>query len=189
MKTILRALRLFIILTILTGMVYPATITVLAQVFLPYQANGSLVRKNGTCIGSDLLAQNFHSGRYFWPRPSVSNFATVPSGASNQGPTSAALEQTIQKRAEFFRKNNGLSLEVTLPPDVLFASASGLDPHISPQAARLQVERIVRIRKFNEGQRQRLYRLVDQYIELLQFGILGEPRVNVFRLNLALDSL
>jgi K+-transporting ATPase ATPase C chain len=189
MKQIIQALRLFIILTVLTGAVYPLAVTVLGQAAFSRQANGSLIKKDGKILGSELLAQNFQSDRYFWPRPSAGDFATTPSGASHQGPTNAALKQTISKRAEFFKGSNGLAANVTLPSDILFASASGLDPHISPEAARLQADRIARARNFDAKRRRRLNEWVDRYTEQPQFGIFGEPRVNVFCLNLALDSL
>ena len=189
MKMFTQALKLFLILTLLTGVVYPVVVTAAAQLFFNYQANGSLVMKNGKLAGSELLSQKFQGEGYFWPRPSAADFATVPSGASNLGPTSAALKEAVLKRAEAFRKANHLSKEIMLPSDVLFASGSGLDPHISPEAARLQADRIAQARKLSEGKRQRLSKLIDQYTEAPQFGIFGEPRVNVFRLNLAIDSL
>jgi len=172
-----------------TGVVYPAVVTGVAQLLFHHQANGSLVIKNGKLIGSELLAQKFRGDGYFWPRPSAADFVTVPSGASHWGPTSAALKEAALKREAAFRQTNHLFQGASLPPDVVFASGSGLDPHISPEAARLQADRIVRARKLSEEKRQRLYHLIGQYTEAPQFGILGEPRVNVFRLNLAVDSL
>ncbi len=189
MKLLIQALRLFLILTLLTGVVYPAVVTMAAQLFFSYQANGSLVMKNGKLVGSELLAQKFQGEGYFWSRSSAADFATVPSGASNLGPTSAALKEAVLKRAEAFRKANHLSQGVALPSDIVFASGSGLDPHISPEAARLQADRVAKARKLSEGKRQMLYKLIDQYTEAPQFGVLGDPRVNVFRLNLAVDSL
>lgn len=189
MKQIIQALRLLIILTVLLGIVYPVAVTILGQAVFSHQANGSLIKRDGKILGSELLAQNFQSSHYFWPRPSAGDFATVPSGASNQGPTSAALKKAISNRFESFKRNNGLSPNATLPPDVVFASASGLDPHISSEAAHLQVDRIARARNFDAERRHKLNELVDRYTEQPQFGIFGEPRVNVFRLNLALDSL
>ena len=189
MKMLLQGLRLFLVLTLLTGVVYPAVVTVAAQLFFNHQANGSLVMKNGKLIGSELLAQKFQGDGYFWPRPSAADFATVPAGASNLGPTSATLKESVQKRAEAFRKSNHLSPDAVLPSGVVFASGSGLDPHISPEADRLQADRVATARKLNEEKRRQLSKLIEQYTEGPQYGIWGEPRVNVFRLNLALDSL
>ena len=189
MKLLIQALRLFLVLTLFTGVVYPVVVTAAAQLFFNHQANGSLVMKNGTPTGSELLAQKFQGEGYFWPRPSAADFASIPSGASNWGPTSAALKDAVLKRAETFRKVNRLSQETALPFDVVFASGSGLDPHISPEAARLQADRVATARKLSEGKRQMLSKLIDQYTEAPQFRLFGEPRVNVFRLNLAVDSL
>ncbi len=189
MKTFFKAFRIFCVLTILTGILYPVGITLVAQIFFPKQANGSLVKKDGRLIGSELLAQKFQDPKYFWSRPSAGDFATVPSGASNLGPTSAALKEAVLKRAADFRKGNRLASETLLPADVVFASASGLDPHISPEAARLQIARIVEARHWDEAHAQKLKEWVQKYTEPPQFGIFGKPRINVFRLNLALDSL
>ncbi len=171
MKTFFQAVRLFVLMTVLTGVVYPVVITFAAKLF-PSQANGSLIYKEGKIIGSQLLAQKFQSESYFWPRPSAADFGTIPSGASNQGPTNAGLKEQISAR-------RGVR-------DMKFASASGLDPHISPEAAKNQVERIAKARNLDQ---KALYKLLDRYIEGPQFGLFGEPRVNVLRLNIALDSL
>ena len=162
MKLFIQALRLFLVLALLTGIVYPGIVTAAAQLFFNHQANGSRVMKNGALVGSELLAQKFQDERYFWPRPSAADFASLPSGASNLGPTSAVLKEVVLKRAEAFRKANHLTEETALPSDVVFASGSGLDPHISPEAARLQAERIATTRMLNEGKRRMLYKLIDQ---------------------------
>jgi K+-transporting ATPase ATPase C chain len=178
MKTILQSLRIYIILTLLTGILYPLAMTGVAQLLFPKQANGSRIVENGKLIGSDLLVQKFESPRYFWPRPSSSDYATVPSGASNKGPTSADLKKSIDERRAKFGKD--------APVDLLTASGSGLDPHISPEAARSQVARVAAERNVSI---QKVTTLVDQTIEEPQFGFLGEPRVNVLQLNRALDQL
>jgi K+-transporting ATPase ATPase C chain len=178
MKSVLQALRIYLVLTLLTGIIYPLALTAVAKLCFPRQANGSRVTANGQLLGSDLLAQKFESPRYFWPRPSVSDFATVPSGASNKGPTSADLKNSIQERRAKFGTD--------VPVDLLTASGSGLDPHISPGAARSQILRVAAARKVSI---ERISQLVDQTIEPSQLGFLGEPRVNVFRLNRALDQL
>jgi K+-transporting ATPase ATPase C chain len=178
MKTTLQSIRIFVVLTLLTGIIYPLTMTGVAQLLFSKQANGSRVVENGNLIGSELLVQKFESPRYFWPRPSAADYATVASGASNKGPTSADLKKAIDERRATFGTN--------APVDLLTASGSGLDPHISPEAARSQVARVAAARKVSI---QKLSELVDQTIEPPQFGFLGEPRVNVLRLNRALDQL
>lgn len=181
MKLFFQAFRLFLILTVLTGGLYPLAVTALAQWAFPYQANGSLIKEEGKLIGSELLAQKFTSDRYFWSRPSAADFATVASGASNQGPTNAALKEKVIRRIEEFKKAHPSQ---PVPSEMVFASGSGLDPHISPEAARSQVERVARARNRDA---ESLYPLVDAAIEPPQFGFLGKPRVNIFRLNRSLD--
>lgn len=193
MKTFLPAIRIFMALTVLTGVIYPLLVTGIAHGVFPKQAGGSLVTVNGRIVGSALLAQRFNSEEYFWPRPSAgddgTNYVTVPSCASNLGPTSSNLVATVQARLAAFRLANGLETNTPVPPDLVFASGSGLDPDISPEAARLQIDRIASARRFSPEQRQRLAALVSQNIEPPQLGFLGEPRVNVLKLNLALNSL
>jgi len=178
MKTILQSIRIVIVLTLMTGVIYPLTVTMIARVIFPYQADGSLIKDGDKIAGSALLAQKFEDARYFLPRPSGADYATVASGASNKGPTSADLLKAIEERRK--------ALGDGVPVDLLTASGSGLDPHISPEAARFQVIRIEQARKLQPG---RLNALVDQLIEPPQFGVLGEPRVNVLSLNRALDRL
>jgi potassium-transporting ATPase KdpC subunit len=189
MKTFIQSLRLFAVLTLLTGVLYPLLITLAATFVFPRQAHGSLIAVNGKTVGSDLLAQNFTNAAYFWPRPSAADYATAPSGASNKGPTATDLKSHVTARATAFRKANGLQPDAPVPSDMLFASGSGLDPHISPDAARLQIKRVAQVRKLSPEQTQRLATLVEHSIESPQLGFLGEPRVNVLELNLALDSL
>lgn len=193
MKTFLPAARLFIALTVLTGVIYPLLVTGIATAVFQKQASGSLVTVNGKVVGSELLAQRFGADNYFWPRPSAgddgTNYATVASSASNLGPTSSNLVSTVQGRIASFQTANGLATNATVPADMAFASGSGLDPHISPEAARLQIDRVATARKFTFEQKQNLSALVEQSIEPPQLGFLGEPRVNVLKLNLALDSL
>lgn len=178
MKTTLQSIRIYIVLTLLTGIIYPLVMTGLAQLIFPKQANGSRIIENGKLIGSDLLVQKFESPRYFWPRPSAADYATVPSGASNKGPTSADLKKSIDERRTKLGKD--------APVDLLTASGSGLDPHISPEAAQFQVARVARERRLPNEQ---IATLVQQATEPPQFGFLGEPRVNVLQLNRLLDRL
>lgn len=193
MKTFLPAARLFIALTILTGVIYPLLVTGVAKAVFPKQASGSLVTVGTNVIGSQLLAQRFGLDKYFWPRPSAgddgTNYATVASSASNLGPTSSKLADAVNSRLASFRTANGLATNAPVPADMAFASGSGLDPHISPEAARLQVSRVAAARNFSPEQKKKLSALVEQSIELSQLGFLGEPHVNVLKLNLALDSL
>jgi len=178
MKTILQAIRITLVLTVLTGIAYPLVITGASQVLFHSQANGSFATDTkGRIVGSQLLAQPFTDARYFWPRPSACSYGTVASGASNLGPTNAALQKAIDANRQQFGSD--------APVEMLTASGSGLDPHISPEAARLQVPRVAAARHLDEA---KLNALVDKLTEAPQLGFLGEPRVNVLALNLALDS-
>jgi K+-transporting ATPase ATPase C chain len=186
MKTLLvQSLRLTAVFTVLMGIAYPLIVTGVAQLAFRDKANGSLVRRDGKVVGSELLAQKFQSPRYFWPRPSADDYGTVPSGASNLGPTSAALRSNVTANAVAIRAANKLPADARIPSDLLFASGSGLDPHISPDAARLHVARDAAARGVSEDS---IKALVEKLIEPPQFGFLGEPRVNVLLLNLALDQ-
>ena len=176
MKTILQSLRALLVFTVLTGIAYPLVVTLAARAF-PAKADGSLVSVNGKIIGSTLLAQKMESPRYFWPRPSAADYATVASGASNKGPTSADLVKSIAERRAKFGTD--------APAEMLTASGSGLDPHISPQAAQQQAARIAGERKLPL---EKITALVAEHIESPQWGIFGEARVNVLALNLALDA-
>ncbi len=178
MKTITQALRFLIVLTLLTGVVYPVAVTALSKVLFAKQANGSLITVGEKTIGSELLAQKFADPKYFWPRPSGSDYATVASGATNKGPTSADLVKALSERREKLGKD--------APADLLTASGSGLDPHLSPAAAHFQIARIAAARKLPESA---IAALIESKTEAPQLGILGEPRVNVLALNRALDAL
>ncbi|HMO65062.1 MAG TPA: potassium-transporting ATPase subunit KdpC [Verrucomicrobiota bacterium] len=186
MSTLLTALRLFLALTVLTGALYPLAVTGLASLLFPRQAAGSVVTRDGRPVGSELLAQKFAGDRWFWPRPSAADFATVASGASNHGPTSSNLVAAVAARAAAFRAAHGLAADAPVPAELVFASGSGLDPHLSPDAARLQAGRVARARGLDPAC---VRALVEAHIEGPQLGVLGEPRVNVLRLNLALDLI
>jgi len=185
MKLLIQSILLTVIFTVLTGIIYPLVMTGVAQVAFHDQANGSLLMRNGTVVGSALIAQQFTGDKYFWPRPSAGSYATVPSGASNLGPTSQALQSNVTANATAFRSGNKLAADAPVPADMVFTSASGLDPHISPEAARLQVARVAAARGISADQ---VKALVEKSIEPPQWGIFGEPRVNVLQLNLALDD-
>jgi potassium-transporting ATPase KdpC subunit len=183
------AIVLFALLTLLTGVIYPVAVTALAQLLFPRQANGSLISDDqGETLGSELIGQPFSDPQYFWGRPS----ATAPypynagaSSGSNLGPTNPALRDAVKARIQALREADpGNALPV--PVDLVTASASGLDPHISPAAAAYQINRVAKARKLERG---KLQALVDDYTEARQWLVLGEPRVNVLKLNLALDQL
>ncbi|MEI7881148.1 MAG: potassium-transporting ATPase subunit KdpC [bacterium] len=185
-KLIVQALRMTLIFTVLTGLAYPLLVTGIAQTFFRKQADGSLQIRDGRIVGSTLLAQKFESPRYFWPRPSASDFGAVPSGASNLGPTSQTLQSNVLVRTESFRGAHALNKDASIPADMVFQSGSGLDPHISPESASLQIHRVASARHMSDSA---LGALVAQFTEPSQFGFLGETRVNVFLLNMALDRL
>ncbi|HEX2618664.1 MAG TPA: potassium-transporting ATPase subunit KdpC [Phototrophicaceae bacterium] len=180
------SLLILLILTIVTGVIYPLVVTAAAQVIFPAQANGSLISLNGTVVGSSLIGQANGDSRYFWSRPSTIGYNPLPSSGSNQGPTSAALQAEVKQRAADFRAANNLPTEVEIPTEMLFASGSGLDPHISPEAAKLQIDRVATARGL---ERDQVAALVEQYTEPPQLLPLGQPRVNVLLLNIALDAL
>ena len=180
------AVLLFLAFSLLTGLVYPFVITGVVQTTMSEQADGSLIIKDGQVIGSELIGQSFSSPGYFHGRPSAVNYAANGSGASNYGPTSTKLMDQVRQRIEQVRIENNLSQSTPVPADLVQASASGLDPHISMQGAMLQVPRIAKARALPESE---VKLLVYQTIEPAQFGILGQERVNVLKLNLALDDL
>jgi K+-transporting ATPase ATPase C chain len=183
------ALKLLLVMTVLTGFIYPFFMTGVAQLAFPAKANGSLIMKDGKIIGSELIGQKFDSSIYFWSRPSAIDYNPIPSGASNLGPTSVKLEKQVAERRRLFATNNSIADTITIPKEMLFASASGLDPDISPESAFLQLKRVAMARNLNETQIQKVEQLIKNKIHEPQFYLLGEPRINVFELNLALDSI
>lgn len=185
-KQLRPALMMLALLTILTGVVYPLIVTGIAQLAFPRQANGSLVRAGESVVGSALLGQANADPADFQPRPSATGYGTLPSGGSNLAPTSADLAAAVRQRAADFRAANGLAADAAVPTEMLFASGSGLDPHVSPDAARLQVARVAAARGLDEAA---VAALVEAHVEGPQLGLLGQPRVNVLLLNLALDGL
>jgi K+-transporting ATPase ATPase C chain len=187
MKDIKPAILLFIIFTIICGGIYPALVTGIAHAVFPNQAKGSFITdKSGKEIGSALIGQPFSDAKYFWPRPSATSdfgFNAMASGGSNAGPTNPAYLQTVGDRVKSLR-DSGVTGKV--PADMVQASASGLDPHITPESAWLQVARVARMRGVSEDV---VIKAVAQATEGRQLGFLGEPRVNVLVLNLKLDRL
>jgi len=174
---------------ILTGLIYPGLVTIITSIFSPNKAQGSLVIRDGIVIGSELIGQNFDSQKYFWSRPSFNNYNPLPSGASNLGPLNPVLIKKITGKEEDFTQANKIKEDLNMPPEMVTASASGLDPHISPTAAFLQISRIAEARGMDKAEQDKLIDLVNDLTENRQFSFLGEPRINVFLLNLKIDSL
>jgi K+-transporting ATPase ATPase C chain len=186
-RLIRNSLMMLLLMTLITGVLYPLAATGLAQVIFPGQANGSLIEKNGKPVGSALIGQSFTDAKYFWGRPSATspnpNNAASSSG-SNTGPTNPALIDAIKQRIDALHAVDPGN-KAPVPVDLITASGSGLDPDISPAAAQYQLARVAQARKLSVSQVQAL---VDQSTSGRTLGILGEPRVNVLKLNLALDS-
>jgi K+-transporting ATPase ATPase C chain len=188
-KQIISGLRLLIILTIVTGVVYPLAMTGLAQAVFPRQSNGSLVYVNDKPVGSALLGQNFAAAKYFHSRPSAAGtdgYDATSSSGSNLGPTSKKLMDTVKDNVDKVRTENHLAQDAMVPSDLVLASGSGLDPDISPEAAYLQVSRVASERGLSEA---KVRAVVTSHIQEKTIGLLGEQRVNVLHLNLALDQM
>lgn len=188
MRTLLKpALLMLLTLTLITGVVYPLLVTGIAQLVFPKQANGSLLYEEGKLVGSELIGQPFDDPKYFWSRLSATGpfaYNAAASSGSNLGPTSEALIQAVAARVQALRQADSSNTQ-PIPVDLVTASGSGLDPHISPAAAYYQVSRVARVRNLDENL---VRQLVEKHIEGRQLGFLGEPRVNVLRLNLALNQ-
>jgi potassium-transporting ATPase KdpC subunit len=187
MRTLRVAILLFVSLTIITGVIYPAVVTIIGQLAFPDQAAGSLIRKgDGTVMGSKLIGQTFSDPKYFWPRPSATAdfpYNSMASGGSNLGPTNPELLKTVADRVKSWQEAGETG---PVPSDLVQSSGSGLDPHISLEAALLQIPRVARLGQVSE---EKLQQLVQDHLEGRQLGFLGMPRVNVLKLNLALDRL
>jgi K+-transporting ATPase ATPase C chain len=182
------AITLFVLLTILTGVLYPLVVTGIAQLAFPHQANGSLIEKDGVVIGSELIGQQFDDPSYFWGRPSATSpepYNAASSSGSNLGPTNPALISAVEARVKALQEADPDNT-LPIPVDLVTASGSGLDPHISVASALYQVQRVATARGLNEAD---VVALVNQYTEGRQFGFLGEPRVNVLWINIALDQI
>ena len=190
-KLIVQSVKQTLLWTLVTGVAYSVVITAIAQLMFKDQANGSLVVRDGKIIGSALMAQQFTGTNYFWPRPSACSYGTSASGivassGSNLGPTSGALQTNVMNNVAAFISGNNLPTNTVVPADMAFASASGLDPHISPEAARLQIARVAASRGIGED---KVTALVERFTEPPQWGFLGQARVNVLLLNVALDEM
>jgi len=189
MKTLIRpAVMLFILLSVITGLIYPLVVTGIGQAVFPAQVAGSLIERDGKPVGSRLIGQNFTDPKYFWGRPSATGpypYNAAASSGSNLGPLNPALKEAVESRVRALRAADPGNTQ-PVPVDLVTTSASGLDPHISPAAAEYQVARVARVR----GLAPEIVRnLVTQQTEDRQWGVFGEPRVNVLELNLALDGL
>lgn len=188
-RQIITSLKALGIMTLLLGIVYPLLITGIGQLVFPAKANGSLVDVDGALKGSLLIGQKMDSAIYFNPRPSATDYNTLPSGGSNLSLTSKKLKDEVAHRRADIDTKYHLSESTPIPSEMLFASASGLDPHISPQAAKMQMSSIAKARGFSEETKIELDKLIDKLTESPQFGIFGTERINVFMLNLELDKL
>ncbi|HJR10385.1 MAG TPA: potassium-transporting ATPase subunit KdpC [Rhodanobacteraceae bacterium] len=187
-RLIRNAVSLLLLMTVITGLVYPFAVTGLAQLLFPHQANGSLILRDGKPAGSVLIGQAFTDPKYFWGRPSATTpqpYNGTASGGSNLGPTNPALTAAVKQRIAALRAADPGN-DAPVPVDLVTASGSGLDPGISPAAAQYQVRRVARARGLPLAEVQAM---VDRYTHGRQFGVLGEARVNVLELNLALDKL
>ena len=189
MTTLIRpCVSLFLLLTLITGVLYPLATTVVAQVVFPHQANGSLVRQSDRIVGSELIGQPFSDPRFFWGRPSATGpmpYNASASSGSNLAPTNPALVTAVSERVAALRAADP-GLTGLVPIHLVTASGSGLDPHISPPAAFIQVPRVAKARHLDEAQ---VRALVERHSEGRQFGLLGEPRINVLALNRAVETL
>ncbi|MCC7221241.1 MAG: potassium-transporting ATPase subunit KdpC [Candidatus Contendobacter sp.] len=189
MKTLFRpALTLFVLLSVITGLIYPLLVTGISQALFPAQAAGSLILRDGKPVGSRLIGQNFTDPKYFWGRPSATSpqpYNAAASGGSNLGPLNPALQEAVAARVKTLREADSGNTAL-VPVDLVTASASGLDPQISPAAANYQAARVARVRGLPLDAVQTL---VAQQTKDRQWGVFGEPRVNVLELNLALDNL
>jgi K+-transporting ATPase ATPase C chain len=186
-KILRPALVIFVLLSALTGLLYPLAVTGAAQALFPAQAEGSLVLRDGKPVGSSLIGQHFSDPAHFWGRPSATApmpYNAAASGGSNQGPLNPALADAVKRRVEALRAADPGNAQ-PVPVDLVTASASGLDPHISPAAARYQAARVARLHKLPLD---RVEQLIDEHTEGRWLGLIGEPRVNVLALNLALDG-
>ncbi len=186
MKYIRQAAGLLLVLTAVCGGLYPLAVTGTAQSLFPSQANGSIIYINNVPVGSRLIGQEFTADRYFSGRPSASGYDGLRSGGTNWGAASRELKEAAEQTAAQFRERNGLGADDSVPAEAVTRSASGLDPHTSPQAVYAQVKRVAAARHMDEAA---LYQLISRHTEPETLGIIGQARVNVLELNIALDAL
>jgi potassium-transporting ATPase KdpC subunit len=189
MKTIITSIKLLLLMTLLTGIIYPVFIYVIAKIAFPYKAGGELIESNGKIIGSELFGQKFISKKYFQTRPSVVDYQPMPSSGSNLAPTNQSLKLKTDSIRLAYILFNELPENTNIPPDAIFSSASGIDPHISFDNAALQINRIAKERNYDEKKKNQLIELVKNHTEKPQFGLFGNERINVLILNLEIDKL
>lgn len=185
-RSFLTSIKVFAVFAILLGLVYPLAITGIAQISMPYQANGSLIQKDGKILGSERIAQNFEGQEYFHPRPSAIDYNSASSGASNLSPSSAKLQGIVKERIEKIRKLENIDTNVNIPSDMVTSSASGLDPNISIENANIQLKRVAKKRHLSENV---VEEIVKQNMDSNFQGIWGQTGVNVLKVNLALDLM
>jgi K+-transporting ATPase ATPase C chain len=183
-----QALRLFLWMTLLTGVLYPLFITVVAQLTMKQKTDGGIILSAGKPVGALLIGQKFENNKYFWGRPSATDYNTLPSGGSNLGPISTHLKDEVKARKEKnIRSMSGFTENI--PGELLFASGSGLDPHIGVSTAKFQIDRVIKARGLDTANDRRQFeKLIDQMAEALMFKFLGPPHINVLQLNLAIDE-
>lgn len=186
---LLKSVKVTLLFTVLTGVIYPLAITALGQIIFPYKSNGSLLKLDNKVIGSELIAQKFENDKYFQSRPSYTDFSSMPSGGSNLAIASLDYKAKSDSLYNSFIGKNALPNGVSVPAEMMSYSASGIDPHVSKDAALLQVNRIVKTRGWNEDKRMKLLNIIDSLTEKPQFGFLGEERINVLLINVEIDKL
>jgi K+-transporting ATPase ATPase C chain len=189
MKNLLISLKILLFFTILTGGVYPLVVTGIVQVAFHAKANGSMITREGRPAGSALIGQSFDSAIYFSSRPTAVGYNPLPSGGSNLGLTSIRLKELVSQRRQLFMEKNNLDSRAAVPSEMLFASASGLDPHTSVQAAVIQVDRVARSRHFDQARKEKLLKIIADMTEPPQYLFLGEKRINILLLNLEVDKI
>lgn len=186
MSSIMNSIKMLLFMTVLTGCLYPLAVTGIGKVFFKKQVNGSIVYLNKNMVGSELIGQNFKSDIYFHGRPSVCTYNGTNSGASNKSVTSAEFNNYVLEKQDELVKKYG---EKNIPQEMYLNSGSGLDPHITPEAAVMQIDRVAVARKLSLEEKNRVTKLVEEMTENRDFGLFGEKRVNVLKLNLSLDKV
>ena len=189
MKKFWTNLKMFLWLTVLTGIIYPLVVTGLAHLTMKNRAEGDFISVDGKIVGATLIAQKFEGDKYFWGRPSAVDYNPLPSGGSNLGPTSAILKKAVADRKAQLIKAHSINEKDTIPSELLFASGSGLDPHLTPAAVHFQLDRVIKARGWDEKRKEEILKIINHLTESRRLGFLGEPHVNVLKLNLSLDEL
>jgi potassium-transporting ATPase KdpC subunit len=184
-----RAVKMLLWMVLITGIAYPVLVTLMGQLLFPLKANGSFISVNQKIVGSKLIGQQFIDDKYFWGRPSASGYQSMQSGGSNLGHISATLKQLVKTRQTRLKSTAEMGDSNTIPTYLLFASGSGLDPHLTMDAIEFQKNRVSKVRGFNEKKQQKLEDLIQEKTIKRALGFLGQPHINVLELNLAVDQL